>query len=111
MRHSGVSPFFCARWIHRIPRLTTSFTTLKARSITMTMFRTVGVVVLALVVGCGIATAQSSFTPGQWTRVTTPPQAAFGHALLLTDGSVLAITGNYRAPTGRWYRLKIGRAH
>jgi len=71
----------------------------------MKMFRTVGVAALALVIGCGMAAAQSSFTPGQWTRVNTPPQAAFGHALLLTDGSVLAITGNYRAPTGRWFRL------
>jgi hypothetical protein len=71
----------------------------------MKMFRTVGVVVLALVIGCGIAVGQTEFSPGQWARVTTPPQAAFGHALLLTDGSVLAITGNYRAPTARWYRL------
>lgn len=71
----------------------------------MKMFRTVGILVFALVTSCGIAIAQSSFTPGQWTRVTTPPQAAFGHALLLTDGSVLAITGNYRALTGRWFRL------
>jgi hypothetical protein len=71
----------------------------------MKMFRTVGFVVLALVIGCGIAAGQTAFSPGQWTRVTTPPQAAFGHALLLTDGSVLAITGNYRALTGRWYRL------
>jgi len=71
----------------------------------MKMFRTGALVVLAFVIGCGVAVGQASFTPGQWTRVTTPSQAAFGHALLLTDGSVLAITGNYRALTGRWYRL------
>jgi hypothetical protein len=76
----------------------------ETRSITMKMFRASGVVAFALVIGCSIAAGQA-FTPGRWTRVTTPAQAAFGHALLLTDGSVLAITGNFRAPTARWYRL------
>ncbi len=71
----------------------------------MKMFRTSGIALLTLMAACAIAAAQTPFSPGQWTRATTPPQPGVGHALLLTDGSVLAISGNCNAATGRWYRL------
>ena len=102
----GDSPPFCGGWINRIPRPNNRFvTTTKARSITMKILRTCGIAVLVLVIGCGLAAGQTPFSAGQWTRATTPPQPGVGHALLLTDGSVLAISGNCNAGTGRWYRL------
>ena len=71
----------------------------------MKVFRTLGIALLTLLVCSAIATAQDAFSPGRWTRATTPPQPGVGHALLLTDGSVLAISGNCNARTGRWFRL------
>ena len=71
----------------------------------MNAFRLLGIFLLALLLWSGIAVAQDAFVPGHWTRATTPPQPGVNHALLLTDGSVLAIGGNCNAKTGRWYRL------
>lgn len=71
----------------------------------MKVFRTFGIVFLALPVYSVIAAAQDTFSPGHWIRATTPPQPGVGHALLLTDGSVLAISGNCNSRTGRWFRL------
>jgi hypothetical protein len=69
----------------------------------MKVFRTLGIALLALSLCAAVAGAQEPFSPGQWTPATAPPQGVF-HALLLTDGSVLAIDSSCNA-TGNWYRL------
>jgi len=71
----------------------------------MKVGRILGIAVLALLSWCEISGAQEPFSPGQWTQATTPPASGVGHALLLTDGSVLAISGDCYAVTGKWYRL------
>jgi hypothetical protein len=71
----------------------------------MKMFRTFGIVVLALLVCSAVTIAQEAFRAGRWTKVATPPSPGVGHALLLTDGSVLAMTANCNAAAGYWYRL------
>jgi hypothetical protein len=71
----------------------------------MKVFRTLGIALVALLAGSGMVGAQEPFSPGQWTQAATPPQSGVGHALLLTDGSVLALSGDCSAVTGKWYRL------
>jgi hypothetical protein len=68
----------------------------------MKVFRTLGISLLALVVCGSVANAQ--FTPGTWTAVKKAPPTGVGHALLLTDGSVLVINSGCKT-TGNWYRL------
>ncbi|HKH98388.1 MAG TPA: hypothetical protein VJ999_04710 [Candidatus Sulfotelmatobacter sp.] len=71
----------------------------------MKAFRALGISVFALMVCCGVATAQKeAFTAGTWTAVTKAPPSGVGHALLLTDGSVLVVNSGCSA-TGNWYRL------
>ncbi len=70
----------------------------------MKVFRILGITILALLAWSGIASSQEPFTAGQWTAVVAPPQSGVGHALLLTDGSVLVINSGCGA-TGNWYRL------
>ena len=70
----------------------------------MKVFRTLGIVLLALLICSGIAIAQEPFSAGQWTKISATPQSGIGHTLLLTDGSVLAINSACNV-TGNWYRL------
>ena len=69
----------------------------------MKVFRTLCIVILA-VAWCGIANAQAPFTAGTWTKLTNTPASAVGHAMLLTDGSILVIANTCNT-TGNWYRL------
>lgn len=69
----------------------------------MKVFRILGIALLQLL--CSLAaTSQTAFSPGQWTKAPAAPQPGVGHMLLLTDGSVLAISSSCNA-TGNWYRL------
>ena len=70
----------------------------------MKVFRTLGIALLASLVCTGIASSQEPFTAGTWTKTTNAPPSTMGHALLLTDGSVLVI-GQTCSATGSWYRL------
>src|SRR5437016_52739 len=70
----------------------------------MKSFRMLGIALTALMACSGIARSQTPpFSPGTWTKITTPP-AGVRHIQLLTDGSVLAIDSGCSA-TGKWYRL------
>src|SRR4029077_12519027 len=53
--------------------------------------RPLGVALLALVCWSVVASAQTPFTAGTWTKITKVPPAGVGHIQLLTDGSVLAL--------------------
>jgi hypothetical protein len=70
--------------------------------------RTLGIALLALLLRSGFAGAQEQeqapFSPGQWSKVAGTPLTGVGHALLLTDGSVLIINSECNS-TGNWYRL------
>jgi hypothetical protein len=72
----------------------------------MKVFRTFGIVALALLICCGIAISQEPFTAGTWTRLTNAPPGGAGvaHAMLLSDGSVLAFNSSC-ATTGSAFRL------
>ena len=70
----------------------------------MKVFRTLGIVALALLVCAGIAIAQEPFTAGTWTATKKAPPAGVAHAMLLTDGSVIALNSACNT-TGNWYRL------
>ncbi len=69
----------------------------------MKAFRALGVVLLALQFGAGMGFSQT-FTAGKWSRIKNNPPTGVGHAMLLTDGSVLVINSGCAA-TGNWYRL------
>ena len=72
----------------------------------MKSLRICGIALLTLLVSSGIAAAQEPFAPGTWKPLVHPvPGAnAAGHAMLLTDGSVLVMASTCNA-TGNWYRL------
>ncbi len=70
----------------------------------MKVFRTLGIVVLALLVSSVIALAQQPFTPGQWATLRNAPSSGVAHLQLLTDGSVLALNSACNT-TGNWLRL------
>ena len=70
----------------------------------MKVFRTFGIALLATLAWSGIARSQEPFTAGTWTKTTNSPQSGVAHAMLLTDGSVLALNSGCAA-TGNWYRL------
>jgi hypothetical protein len=70
----------------------------------MKVFRTLGIVVLAMQACTGIAMAQAPFAAGKWTTIKNAPPTGVGHVMLLTDGSVLAINSDCNT-TGNWYRL------
>jgi len=70
----------------------------------MKVFRTFGIALLPLLVWSGVASAQTPFVAGTWSKVSTNPPTEVGHMLLLTDGSVLAINAQCNT-TGNWYRL------
>ncbi|HET6181183.1 MAG TPA: hypothetical protein VFE61_29975 [Candidatus Sulfotelmatobacter sp.] len=70
----------------------------------MKMGQTLGIALLTLLAWTAIASAQTPFAPGKWTKVAAAPPSVIGHTLLLTDGSVLAINAGCSA-TGNWYRL------
>ncbi len=69
----------------------------------MKVFRTLGMVLLALLFWASLGFSQT-FTAGKWTAITNAPPTGVGHAMLLTDGSVLVINSGCNA-TGNWYRL------
>jgi hypothetical protein len=73
----------------------------------MKLCRTLGIILFPLLVWSGLAFTQDAstpaFVPGKWGKVATPP-APIGHALLLTDGSVLAFNANC-GTTENWFRL------
>jgi hypothetical protein len=71
----------------------------------MKVFRTLGVSLLGLLIGAGIAVAQEPFTAGTWTAVTAAPPSAVAHAMLLTDGSVLINSFFFSTHVDTWYRL------
>lgn len=69
----------------------------------MRVLRILGIALLPLLFSMN-AISQTAFSPGQWTKAPATPQPGVGHTLLLTDGSVLAISSSCNA-TGNWYRL------
>jgi hypothetical protein len=69
----------------------------------MKLVRTLGMVLLALLFWGGAGFSQT-FTAGKWSRTRNTPPTGVGHAMLLTDGSVLMINSGCN-PTGNWYRL------
>ena len=69
----------------------------------MKVFRSLGMVLLALSFWAG-STFSQTFTAGKWSKVKTAPPTGVGHAMLLTDGSVLVINSGCNT-TGNWYRL------
>ncbi len=70
----------------------------------MKVFRALGIILLALQAGIGVAIAQTPFAAGTWTVLNHAPATGVGHVMLLTDGSVLAINSDCNT-TGNWYRL------
>ena len=70
----------------------------------MKVFQRFSIALLALLAVCCVASAQETFTAGTWTKTTKTPPAGLGHAMLLTDGSVLALNSACNT-TGNWYRL------
>jgi hypothetical protein len=70
----------------------------------MKVFRTLGIPLLALLTGSGIASSQTPFAPGKWTKVAKAPPTGVGHAQVLSDGSVLMLNSGCNV-TGNWYRL------
>jgi hypothetical protein len=73
----------------------------------MKVFRTLGIVLLALLVCSSIALSQEPFTPGTWTAVTAAPPSgvSVAHAMLLSDGSVLINGFVFSDSPDNWYRL------
>jgi len=71
----------------------------------MKVFRTLGIVLLALTVLSVIASAQEPFTAGTWTATKSAPPSAVAHAVLLTDGSVLVNSFFFSSHVDSWYRL------
>jgi len=72
----------------------------------MKVFRTLGIVLLALLVCSGIAISQEpAFTAGSWAATTNAPPSAVAHALLLNDGSVLVNSFFFSNHVDNWYRL------
>jgi len=70
----------------------------------MNVFRLFRLAWLAILLA-PFALAQQPFVAGTWTQVAKAPPLPVGHALLLTDGSVL-INGYYPyAHSDPWYRL------
>lgn len=72
----------------------------------MKSLRICGLALLALMISSVMATAQEPFAPGTWKPLLHPVPGGnlAGHAMLLTDGSVLVMDSNCSA-TGNWYRL------
>ena len=68
------------------------------------VIRTLGIALLTFVCWSVLASAQTPFSAGSWTKITKVPPAGIGHIQLLTDGSVLALNSGCSA-TGIWYRL------
>jgi hypothetical protein len=66
--------------------------------------RILGIAVLTLTCWSVVASAQTPFTAGTWTKVKAAPPAGVAHIQLLTDGSVLALNSGCSA-TGVWYKL------
>ncbi|HKT90422.1 MAG TPA: hypothetical protein VJQ59_18395 [Candidatus Sulfotelmatobacter sp.] len=71
----------------------------------MKAFRIFGISLLALLAWCTIASAQTPFTPGTWTKTNHAPSSAVAHALLLDDGSVLVNSMYFSNHSDPWYRL------
>ncbi len=71
----------------------------------MKAFRTLGIATLALLAFASIASAQTPFTAGTWTKTTNAPASPVAHALLLTDGSVLVNSMFFENHADPWYRL------
>jgi hypothetical protein len=71
----------------------------------MKVFRTFGIVLLALLACVSIASAQEPFTAGTWTATTAAPPSAVAHPLLLSDGSVLINSFFFEPHVDSWYRL------
>ena len=76
----------------------------------MKALRLCEIALLSMLISSGIAVCQEPFAPGTWKPIVHPlpttggkPTAA-GHAMLLTDGSVLVMASTCNA-TGNWYRL------
>ena len=68
------------------------------------LIRTLGIALSALLAGSIVASAQTPFTAGTWTKVIAAPPSGVAHIQLLTDGSVIALASGCSA-TGKWYRL------
>ncbi len=68
------------------------------------VIRALGIALLTFGCWSVVASAQTPFSAGSWTKITKVPPAGVGHIQLLTDGSVLALNSGCSA-TGIWYRL------
>lgn len=71
----------------------------------MKVVRVLGISVLAVLLASGSSIAQEPFAAGTWTHTKKAPPAAVGHAMLLTDGSVLVNSYFFSKHADPWYRL------